>query len=496
MVRPDDFRQPGDTDLRRLQQFLDAIGNGVDGEIDADYVVPSQLVLSSKFDFTLRGNGHRIRLADGAATGWGGSALYIVQCSDFRVVNLYCDGNRDGRTAAEDAAHVIVVDKCHRWTFDNVHAVNGTCDGFLVYAGSDGNGTGPNGAVSPSDFPSGWTLKNCTALGNFRQGLSIIEGLDATIEGGRYGLNRGLWDSGNGPCAGIDLEPDDLPERPGDRIRDIRLRNILFDGNQGPGLLITRVNGVRNIEVADCVFDGNKKAAIESFGDEVSIIRPRIRNWSHEPYTRRTGAHPKRGAIDIGYLAGPTRIIDPAFELIENGASDDHPCIYVHSGGAPGITIQGIRSDGSATFICGAHAPRIQVSQSVIDLRSATRPNAFVFLGDYATFEHMMLLGVYERAAYFGGKAPRIQDNKIYVRVARPPGYVIAAWDATAPEIRRNLIEFDTPTASTAFAIGQNATVVDNKVVNSTGDRLFDLSGPPRTLSGNSRAAGRSRKPE
>lgn len=495
MIRPDAFHQPGDTVLQRLQRFLDAIGNGVDGELDADYVVPSQLVLVSKANFTLHGNGHRIKLADSAATGWGGSALYIVRCSDFRIVDLYCDGNRDRRLAAEDAAHVVVVDKCHRWTFNNVHAVNGTCDGFLVYAGSDGNGTGPNGAVTPADFPSRWRLENCTALGNFRQGLSIVEGVDASIDGGRYGLNSGLWDSGNGPCAGIDLEPDDLPGRPGDRIRDIRLRNILFDGNQGPGLLITRVNGVRNIEVADCVFDGNKKAAIESFGDEVSIIRPRIRNWSHEPYTRRAGAPAKRGAIDIGYLAGPTTIVDPAFELVNNGASDDHPCIYVHGGAASGITISGIRSDGNASSICGAHAPRIQVSHSVVDLRSAVRPNAFVFLGDYPVFEQMMLLGVYECAAYFGGQGPRIEDNKIYVRTARPLGFVISAWDATAPEIRRNTIEFDAPAASTAMAIGRNATVVDNRIVNGIGDRLFEFSGPPRLSSGNSRAAKSARKP-
>lgn len=80
VVRPDDFRKPGDTDLRRLQRFLDAIGNGVDGELDADYVVPSQLVLSSKLNFTLNGNGHRIKLADGAATGWG-----ALRCISYSV---------------------------------------------------------------------------------------------------------------------------------------------------------------------------------------------------------------------------------------------------------------------------------------------------------------------------------------------------------------------------------------------------------------------------
>ena len=495
MIRPTDFRQRGDTSLQLLQRFLDALGNGIDGELDGDYVVPSQLLLRWKSNFTLNGNGYRITLADGAATGWGGSALYVVGCHDFLIMDMICDGNRDKRIPAEDPAHVIVVDKCHRWTFRNVHAVNGTCDGFLIYAGTEGNGTGPNGAFSTADVPSRWSLENCAALNNFRQGLSVIESVEASIEGGRFGLTHGLWDSGNGPCAGINLEPDDLPSRPRDRIRNIAIRNVLFDGNQGPGLLITRVNGVREIEVVDCIFDDNKKAAIESFGDDVAIMRPKIRNWSGQPYTSRADAPPKRGSIDIGYGAGPTRIVDPAFECVDNGASDRHPCIYVHGGAAAGIVIRGIRSDGSASFICGAHAPQIQVSHSVIDLHAANRPNAFVFLGDYAVFEHMMLLGVYESAAYFGGKAPRIQNNKFFVRVATPTVYVISAWDATAPDLRENLIEFDKPVAAKSISVGQNATVMGTKVINSMSDRLFDSRGIPRLASGNAHVARRSRTP-
>lgn len=494
MVTPKDFRQPGDTPSERLQRFLDAIGNGVDGELDADYIVPSQLILSGKSNFTLRGNGHRIKLHDGAATGWGGSALYIVQCSDFQIADLICDGNRDKRVVAEDPGHVIVVDKCHRWKFSDVHALNGTCDGFHIFAGSDGNGTGPKGAVSLSDCPSSWVIENCIALNNFRQGLSIIEGIDGLIDGGRYGLTHGLWDTANGPCAGIDLEPDDLPTRPKDRIRNIRLRNILFDGNQGPGLLITNINGVRNIEVTDCIFDGNKKAAIESIADEVSIVRPKIRKWSNEGYTQRADAPPKRGAIDIGYLAGATKIVDPHFELTSNGKSDLHPCIYVHGSAAADIVISGIKSDGSASFICGAHSPRVRVTHSLVDLRSATRPNAFVFLGDDAVFEDMMLLGIYECGAYFSGKRPSIRNNRLYVRVARPASHVIRTWDSTAPELRGNLIEFETPGLFNALSIGPDATVVDNKVINSLSDRAFEFANSPHVSSGNSRVASRSGK--
>jgi hypothetical protein len=495
MVTPEDFRQQGDTTLLRLQRFLDAIGNGVNGELDADYIIPSQLVLGWKSNFLLHGNGHQIRLADGAPTGWGGSALYIVQCNDFRIKDLVCDGNRQKRAVAENPAHVIVVDKCHRWKFTRVQAVNGTCDGFHIYAGSDKNGTGPNGAVMLADCPSGWLLENCIALNNFRQGLSLIEGVDGLIDGGRYGLTNGLWNVGDGPCAGIDLEPDRNPARPQNRIRNIQLRNILFDQNQGPGLLITNIDGVQDVEVIDCVFEGNKKAAIESFGDNIRIVRPVIREWTHEAYTLRTNAPPKRGAIDIGYRAGSTKIVDPEFVSTRNGTSDLHPCIYVHGGAAEGIIITGIKTDGSASFICGAHAPKIQVSHSVVDLRSSTRANAFVFLGDYAVFEDMMLLGVYERAAYFGGKSPRIQNNRLYVRVAGSTTPVISAWDSAGPELRGNLVEFDRPVSSKAFSIGQDATAIDNKVINSLSDQAFEFASPPRLSSGNTRLTRQAKRP-
>jgi hypothetical protein len=116
-------------------------------------------------------------------------------------------------------------------------------------------------------------------------------------------------------------------------------------------------------------------------------------------------------------------------------------------------------------------------------------------LGDYAVFEHMMLLGVYESAAYFGGKAPRIQNNKFFVRVATPTVYVISAWDATAPDLRENLIEFDKPVAAKSISVGQNATVMGTKVINSMSDRLFDSRGIPRLASGNAHVARRSRTP-
>ncbi len=485
LMTPNDFRRVGDAPLSRLQRFFDALGKGIEGVLDANYVIPSQLVIDRKSGFRLRGNGHHIKLADGAPTGWGGSAIYIVRCTDFQIVDLICDGNRSRRKVSEDPAHVIVIDKCHRWTFRDVHAVNGTCDGFFISAGGNNAGSGPDGAVALDDCPSEWKMERCVALNNYRQGLSIIESIGGLIDGGRYGLTDGILDDGSGPGAGIDLEPDDQPGRPLNRIRNIRIHNVLFDSNQGPGLLITRVNGVQNIEVSDCTFDQNRKAAIESVGDEVTILRPRIKGWSGEAYTRRATAPPKRGAIDVGYKAGPTRIVDPEFLTTSRNCTTAHPCIYVHGGAAANISITGIKSDGSASIICGAHSPHVRVSHSVIDLRNANQQDAFTFLGDYPVFEEMMLLGVYRRAAYFGGKSPRISNNKFYIRVSDQESSVISAWDAQSPEFRSNLVEYETRDASIVFGIGPDAVVTNNIVINNENPAAFSSTTAPRLSSGN-----------
>ena len=263
------------------------------------------------------------------------------------------------------------------------------------------------------------------------------------------------------------------------------MRNILFDGNQGPGLLITRVNGVQNIEVSDCTFDQNHKAAIESVGDDVAILRPRVKGWSGAAYTRRAGAPPKRGAIDIGYQAGPTKIVDPEFLSTSRTATSANPCIYVHGGAAAGIVISGIKTDGTASIICGAHSPHVRVSHSVIDLRNATWSDAFTFLGDYPVFEDLMLLGLCQRAAYFGGKGPRISNNKFYVRASNQESSIISAWDAESPEFRANLVEFETRDTSIVFSIGPNAVVIDNIIVNNGNPTAFSFATTPRLSSGN-----------
>lgn len=477
ILTPEAFRQPGDTVLQRLQRFVDALGDGVYGRLDADYTVPSQIVVGYRSRFKLYGNGYTIRIADGAATGYGGSALYFVGCSDFEVIDLVADGNRDNRTPANDAGHVIIVDKCHNWRFTRVQANNGTCDGFLIYAGSEGNGSGIGGAVTLDDCPSHWVMDECVALGCWRQGLSVIEGRYAKISGGRYGLTSGAWDTEDGPCAGIDLEPDDYPGRPENRIDFVDIDNVLFDQNQGPGLLITNINGVRNIRVRDCIFDRNKKAAIESFGEIVDIVRPKISGWDQVDYTANVSAPAKRGAIDIGTGAGRTRIIDPEFSQVDNDVGNVNPCIYVHGGAEDGVEISGIRSDGSASDILIGNAAKMNVHDCTVDLTGATAHPHFTLAGANSTFQRNKLIGINERAIYAGGARVRILDNEFYVRIATEVAWCVQAGDSALAEVRGNRIELDVGGSTYGFQVPVDSMLIDNYAYNITTGNAFGLGG-------------------
>jgi len=488
LLTPADFVQPGDTVLQRLQRFVDALGNGVHGRLDADYTVPSQVVIGYKSRFKLYGNGYTIKVADGAATGYGGSALYFVSCTDFEIIDLICDGNRDNRTPAEDPAHVIVIDKCHDWTFTRVKAINGTCDGFLIYAGSEGNGSGVGGAIALEDCPSHWVMDRCEALGNYRQGCTVAEGFWGDFIRGRYGLTSGLWDVANGPCAGIDIEPDPHPGWVQNRVANISFDRVLFDQNQGPGLLITNIDGVSNIKVNSCSFDRNRKAAIETFAENVDIDNPHVMGWDTTDYTARVGAPAKSGAITVGYLAGSTRIRGALFTGISNaGAGNANPCIYVHGDAAEGIEISGLRTDGSASDIGGLHAARIVLRDSDIDLTGATEGTHLTFLGAEPQMQNVTLRGVYQRAAYFGGVRPRIRDNTLYVRVADHTNWVIDVGDTTNPEVARNHIIHDAAVATYGINFPNECIANDNLAWNNTHSDAFAFTGTPLIRRGNLR---------
>jgi hypothetical protein len=342
-ITPEDFGAVGDgvtDDTAALGIWRASIGTGAlksrKARMDGTYLISGAIGIADASHFEIVGNG-TIKIADGTDTGEAYSAFVLTRCTDFLIEGIQIDGNRANRTPAEDTGHLVRLIQCQRVTFRRVRADNGTTDGFYIAAAATGNGDG--GGPLESELPSDIVFEDCHADNNWRQGMSIIDGYRITVRGGRYSNTNGAYTTGEGPCAGINVEPDNQATWIQDRIRTVRLENVTFDGNDGFNLLVTARNGVHDVVATDCSFLNNKLGAIAPYAAGTKIIRPYIDGWDDTNPTTAT----KRGCIDITSGAeGYVLIENPAFENITvTGGSK--PLYYCHSGSGGNMRIVGGR---------------------------------------------------------------------------------------------------------------------------------------------------------
>ncbi len=93
-------------------------------------------------------------------------------------------------------------------------------------------------------------LRNVTAVGNRRQGLSIV-----ACDGAHILDSKFLSTHGTPPAAGIDLEPD-----AGDKVSNITIHNCDVLDNAGPG--IQTWNAASHVEISDCRVNRNRSRGI------------------------------------------------------------------------------------------------------------------------------------------------------------------------------------------------------------------------------------------
>ncbi len=72
-------------------------------------------------------------------------------------------------------------------------------------------------------------VRNCAADGNHRQGMSVISAVNLLVENCRFSSTQGTP-----PESGIDLEPDLEDER----LRNVLVRNCIFESNRGHGMQV------------------------------------------------------------------------------------------------------------------------------------------------------------------------------------------------------------------------------------------------------------------
>lgn len=97
---------------------------------------------------------------------------------------------------------------------------------------------------------SGVSFNTCTAQGNRRQGLSIVNAGTVAVRGGEYagsGRYRGV-----SPSAGADVEPG-----PGQQVGHVTFDGVRFTGSGGPGLVISSALSPVQVDVRSCISEGN-----------------------------------------------------------------------------------------------------------------------------------------------------------------------------------------------------------------------------------------------
>lgn len=264
---------------------------------DRTYLISDKLAIQDAADFGIRGNDATLRVA--AATPTSDHApLTFRRCSSFAVADLVVDGNRAERTPAETfGGHNIRILASSDFLFSRVTSSHATTDGFYVAPGDNSD---------PATFPTDGTFCDCAADDDYRQGMSIINGL-------RLQVVRSSFTNTNGtaPEAGLDIEPNSGSASPG--AEEIVIRDCLFEGNQGSGLatagpapterlLIEGTTFRRNVgyglmlnigsrvTVDGCTFDDNQHGAIRISTSSTLVRSSEIMNHTGWVGIHLTGA--------------------------------------------------------------------------------------------------------------------------------------------------------------------------------------------------------------
>lgn len=94
------------------------------------------------------------------------------------------------------------------------------------FSGGDGFYIAGNGARRWSEDV---VVRNCSAHGNHRQGMSVISAVNLLVDNCRFSSTQGT-----APESGIDLEPDSEEER----LQNVLVRNSIFENNSGHGMQV------------------------------------------------------------------------------------------------------------------------------------------------------------------------------------------------------------------------------------------------------------------
>jgi len=230
-------------DTPAIQKAIDEVA-GTGGTVyvpDGVYMVRA----TGKGRLRLRSN-MVLKLSNGAVLSAipNGSASYsvlkIAKAKDVAVIGGTLQGDRTQHESqtGEWGMGIYIGPEAKRVTVVGVTAKDMWGDGFYV------------GGASDVAFCS------VTATHNRRQGLSVVEVDKLLVTDSVFQETRGTR-----PSAGIDIEPD----KPEQKVVNIRIQNSKFINNAGGGIMIAGKRGeVANVEIIRNVFEESRPILVEN----------------------------------------------------------------------------------------------------------------------------------------------------------------------------------------------------------------------------------------
>jgi hypothetical protein len=230
-------------DTKAIQRAIDKVaGTGGTVYLPAGiYMVRAERNrnLKLKSNMTLRmAPGATLKMFPTAATHY--AVLKIANVEDINVIGGTLQGDRykhKGRGGEWGMGVFVGNGQARRVMISNVRSRHMWGDGFYVGNGED--------------------IAFCSVVAekNRRQGLSIIQANRVLVTGSVFRDTRGTR-----PSAGIDLEPD----KPHQRITNVRIERSRFINNEGGGIMIAGKKArISRVQIQHNEFDGARPLLIE-----------------------------------------------------------------------------------------------------------------------------------------------------------------------------------------------------------------------------------------
>jgi hypothetical protein len=484
-------------DSTAINAALTALAAGTIGSLHFDgsktYTIANRLALNAATYFTIHGNGCQIFASNSMPNAAGYQMLYLTNCTDGTIRDLYFNANRAGRpynATPQVTESVYIFNGNARLNFVRVRSDNAPCDGFYLDSATP---------TVLNSIPTDIHFDHCTASNAFRNNMSIICS-------NRFRDYSGIYLGANGaaPQAGIDVEPNSS----GDQGNlDCRFYGTECSNNSGAGFQVTISN--THVKMFNCTATNNTLAAIEGSWGTLYV---------DGFYAETYGATVTRGVIDCSSGSGRTELRNVMMKDILT-ASAGLPCIYIHSSNTGPVTIENLDIynvscpgiTGFAPFtldgmnvdvvVAAMDCVQAEANNCIIRNLTANLTTSYATRAVYASGVEVLVDGVYVKnpgittngALLFDtGCLATVKNVTVYHDTAIPSGQT-ALYFNSAPRLVDNISAFCAGTDYTAATVATFSGGTAGSIIGTIRPYPFEAQAtisPPLLASGSSQIIG------